>query len=156
MDTPQQFYGWLLTRVRDGGRNALAEVAALARDEREVLIKGPAMAAMLCWREAGIEKIVEIAQANPSSKTLSSAYKLLSATAAGGEINLTLLFLDNDELATLISDALANGTLRQTAIQSTGLVFDFFFTFGSLARNLTRSPSVGANSISDPETNSAE
>jgi hypothetical protein len=115
MDTHQQLYGWLLARVRDGGRNALAEIAALAKDEREVLIKGPAMAAMLCWKEGGIEKIVEIAQANPTSKTLSSAYKLLSATAAGGEINLTLLFLHNDELAALISDAVANGNLRQCA-----------------------------------------
>jgi hypothetical protein len=113
MDTPQQFYGWLLPRVRDGGRNALTEIADLARDERELFIKGPAMAAMLCWKKDGIEKIVEIAQANPTSKNLSSAYKLLSATAAGGEINLTLLFLHNDELSTLINDAVADGSLRQ-------------------------------------------
>jgi hypothetical protein len=73
--TPHQFYGWLLQRVHDGGRNALTEVSALAR--RELTIKGPAMAAMLCWKEAGIEEIVEIAKANPTSKTLSSAYKLL-------------------------------------------------------------------------------
>ncbi len=117
MDTPQKFYEWLLSRVCDGGRSALAEIAALARDEREVMIKGPAMAAMLCWKEVGIEKIVEIAQANPTSKTLSAAYKLLSATAAGGKINLTLLFLDNDELATLINDAVADGSLRQPARQ---------------------------------------
>jgi hypothetical protein len=115
MNTPKEFYAWLLPRVRDGGTNALNEIAALARDEREVMIKGPAMAALLCWKEIGIEKIVEIAQASPTSKNLSAAYKLLSATAAGGEINLTLLFLDNHELAALINDAVTGGSLRHHA-----------------------------------------
>jgi hypothetical protein len=60
-----------MPRVRNGGINALVEVAALARDERDLEIKGPSMAAMLCWKKGGIEKIVEIAQANSLSQALS-------------------------------------------------------------------------------------
>jgi hypothetical protein len=90
MHSAQEFYTWLLSKVHDRGRNALAEVALFARDEHELDMKGPAIAAMLCWKEAGIESIVEISRTRPTSKNLSSAYKLLSATAAGGKINLTL------------------------------------------------------------------
>ena len=115
MDTLEKFYDWLLSQVRDGGLNALTEVAALARDERELELKGPAMAALLCWKVVGIQKIVEISLANPTSKTLSGAYKLLSATAAGGDINFTLLFLHNDELGKLINAAVADGSLRKPA-----------------------------------------
>lgn len=115
MDTPKKFYGWLMARVRDGGNKALGEVASLARDEREVFIKGPAMAAMLCWRQAGIQAVVEISRANPTSKTLSSAYKLLSAAAAGGPIQPTLLFIDHPELTALVNDVMQDAHVKQSA-----------------------------------------
>jgi hypothetical protein len=49
--TREQFYDWLMSRIRDGGSIALRELSDFARDERELLLKGPAMAAMFCWKE---------------------------------------------------------------------------------------------------------
>jgi hypothetical protein len=113
MNSPQEFYKWLFERIHDGGKSALSEVVAIARDERDLELKGPAMGALICWKQAGIEAIVDVARSNPTSKNLSSAYKLLSATAAGGNINPTLLFIHNDELAALINDVISGETLKQ-------------------------------------------
>jgi hypothetical protein len=115
MKTAHEFYGWLMSRVLDGGEGALRELSCFAGNERELLMKGPAMAAMLCWKERGCETIVTAALANPTSKNLSSAYKLLSAAAAGGPIEPTLLFIHSDELTAAVNAAVANGQLRQPA-----------------------------------------
>lgn len=115
MNTPQEFYGWLNGRVKDGGLLALEEISTFARDETELLMKGPAMAALLCWKESGCEAIVKIGVAVPTSKNLSSAYKLLAAAAVGGPIKPTLLFIHDDELTELINGAVENGQLRTQA-----------------------------------------
>lgn len=115
MNSPQEFYKWLIERVRDGGKPALNEVATVARDEGDLELKGPAMGALVCWKQAGIEAIVEVAKSNPTSKNLSNAYKLLSATAAGGKIEPTLLFIHHGELVALISDVISDGSLKQYA-----------------------------------------
>jgi hypothetical protein len=73
------------------------------------------MAAMLCWKEKGCETIVTTALARTTSKNLSSAYKLLSAAAAGGPIPPTLHFIHSDELTAAVNAAVANGRLRQPA-----------------------------------------
>jgi hypothetical protein len=116
--TPQQFYYWLMSRVHDGGSTALRELSEFARDEREVLMKGPAVAAMLCWKEKGCEMMVTNALTVPTSKNISAAYKVLSAAAVGGPIEPTINFIHNDELTTTINDAIAESRLRQPARES--------------------------------------
>lgn len=115
MQTLQEFYAWTMSRVRDGGAGALKELSDLARDERELEIKGPAMAAMLCWKEAGCEAIVRTAISNPTSKNVSSAYKLLSLVAAGGAMDPRLHFIQSDELTASINEVVGDGRLRQPA-----------------------------------------
>jgi hypothetical protein len=113
--TANEFYGWLLQKIHDGGNRTLSELATFARDEGDVWIKGPAMAALLCWKEAGIEAIVEASKTRPTSKNLSSAYKLLAATAAGGKFDPTLAFIHNDRLVAILSAATSDGSLRKCA-----------------------------------------
>jgi hypothetical protein len=115
MQSPTEFYRWLMSRVRDGGSTALKELADLARDEGELFLKGPAMAAMLCWNERGCEAIVMTALANPTSKNVSSAYKLLSIAAVGGPFDPLLGFVHSDELTAAVNSSLAGGRLRHVA-----------------------------------------
>jgi hypothetical protein len=73
------------------------------------------MAAMLCWKEAGCEAIVRTATSNPTSKNVSSAYKLLAMVAAGGSIDPRLHFIQSDDLTASINAVIGDGRLRQPA-----------------------------------------
>jgi hypothetical protein len=115
MRNPTEFYTWLMSRVGDGGSDALKELSEFARDEGELLLKGPAMAAMLCWNEKGCEAIAATAIANPSSKNVSGAYKLLSVAAAGGPLIPPLSFVDSEELTAAVNASIVGGRLRQPA-----------------------------------------
>ena len=115
MRNAHELFEWLLSRVRDGGNDALLEVSSLAENEDEGFIKSPCMAALLCWDELGCQHLVKIGRSTRLVKNTSGAMKLLSAAAAGQSVRLDLLFVQNEELSVLINASVANARLRQPA-----------------------------------------
>ena len=112
---PHELYAFLLGKVADGGTAAMEALALLARDERELLIKGPTIGALICWGEAGLSAISALALANPSSKNISQAYKALSVAASGAQLEPGLLFIADSHLTDRINAKLATGDLREEA-----------------------------------------
>jgi hypothetical protein len=104
----------LMDLVKDGGAIALDKLSYLAR-EGDPVLKDPAMAAMLCWKESGCQEIVATALAKPTPKYLSSALKTLSIAAVGEPINPTILLIHDPTLEAAINDSIAAGQLRKSA-----------------------------------------
>lgn len=118
MQTRSEFYAWLMDRVNDRGGRSLNELSSFVRDERELLLKAPAMAAMLVWGEIGCEAIVQTALANPTSKNVSGAYKCLCAAADGNAFAPALMFIDHDPLIKAIDAVIAGRRLQTVARNS--------------------------------------
>jgi len=118
MFTVNSFYDWLLSRVRDGGSAALAELSKFAITEKDIEMKGPVVSAMLCWGVQGCEAILRVAQRGDSTGSVSSACRALSAAAAGCNVPDGFNFVRDAELLHAINAAITGGNLRLLARES--------------------------------------
>lgn len=103
--------------VTAGSVATLGSLTEFARDERDVLLKGPAIGALVCWGEVGLVAIKEIALEDRGTKGVSGALKILAAIATGGDIPPELLFIHDDELMHKINSTCRDGRLRKAAKQ---------------------------------------
>ncbi len=110
----QEFYDWLMSRVADGGRGALTEVAEFARQEDEALMQRPASAALICWGAEGCAALAQNAKTTPTFKNLVSAITLLSVLATGSWDRPEGFFVD-EALYKRLDKSLADKSLRVVA-----------------------------------------
>jgi len=109
-----QFYDQLNRDVADGGNAAFERVLNLAR-ERDLEIKAPAFAALVCWGERGFIAMKELALQTTTSKNISAAIKILTTVAAGADVAGPTYFLDDISLIENIRRQTNNGRLRNIA-----------------------------------------
>lgn len=111
----KEFYEFLHGALKDRGATALNAVAKCAAENRELEIKGPCIAALVCWGEAGLESILDIALSDRTSKNISAAIKAYSALASGQTISRHSAFIIDETTVERI-----NEHLRQTDMTALG------------------------------------
>jgi hypothetical protein len=115
MLTASEFYRWLLSLVQDGGAKALMELVEFVQGEDELLMTGPATAALLCWGERGCEAVVRIALVKRTSKSISSAYKILAAAATGDRIEPSIESPSNRDNSAAVRTASISASLSASS-----------------------------------------
>jgi len=114
-ESASTFFRSLQAAIEDGGQQALTVVAECAAAERELDIKGPCVAALACWGEAGFEKMVANALRNRTSKDISAALKTLALIAAGKTISSLSSFMHDDKLLDRINQSISGQNLQGKA-----------------------------------------
>ncbi|MGJ5071268.1 Shedu anti-phage system protein SduA domain-containing protein [Bradyrhizobium oligotrophicum] len=114
---PHSFYAFLRAAIEDGGTASLAKIGELAAVERELEIKGPCVAALACWGDAGFSVMVQNALRNTTSKDTSAAIKTLALIAARKPLSSTAAFIIDQATVDLINGRLAQTNLADTARQ---------------------------------------
>lgn len=112
-----QAFDTIKAAVEDRGNSALELVAALT-EERDLEIKGPAIAALAAWGKDGLQRIVQICLEQDSSKTTSTSLKVLSAIASDTPLKDVMLFFLDRNLSVFISDTVSGLGLRNEARES--------------------------------------
>jgi len=100
----------LLKCIRTGGVDALAAVQRLYEDMYGGMtfnteLKGPAAVALLCWRERGLDALVEAAQRTPTFKNQFLAVQVLSSLASAYLPELLLGLAGSDELLVAVRES---------------------------------------------------
>jgi hypothetical protein len=114
---PVELYRFLLDCVNDQGASALRSVAEFARQNSDLELKSPAVAALVCWEDGGLREIKNIAMADTTSKNISAALKVLAAVASGARQFDRLMFLHDPRLMAAIEKTLAESDLKPSARQ---------------------------------------
>jgi cellobiose-specific phosphotransferase system component IIA len=112
---PHSLYKFLREALEDGGKAAMERVGSLARVERELLIKGPCIAALTAWGDAGFALMIDNALRTQTSKDTSNAIKALAAVASETEIASELLFIHDEDVLRLINTRIRAGQYRAIA-----------------------------------------
>lgn len=96
-DGPVAYFSFLKAAVQDRGTASFEEVSRHAR-MRDLELQSPAMATLVAWGAIGLDRIVEIALSQDSSKATSAALKVLSSVAARQELGSIILFIEDRDL----------------------------------------------------------
>lgn len=117
MTGPSELYSFLIGCVTDRGAISLRSLADFAQKNRDTEFKIPSFAALVCWGEVGLKEIRKIAVADPTSKNVSAALKMLSSVASGEELSDHLMFLHHEPLSVAIREAQQRSNLQGAARQ---------------------------------------
>ena len=109
------FYRSLEAAIRDGGTQALSDLAECAASERDLLIKAPCVAALACWGDAGFQKIIANVVHNRTSKDTGAALKTLALIAANKPISSASAFFHDDQLLRQINESIIQQDLSSVA-----------------------------------------
>ena len=112
---PVELYQFLLDCVADRGASALRAVADFARENRDLELKWPAMAALVCWGDTGLREIKNIAVNDATSKNVSAALRVLATEASGSQLLGDRIFLHDVRLIAAIENTRSENNMKNSA-----------------------------------------